>query len=442
MRWAAGLLLALASATAIADELTLAQAVAAALERNPQIRIANAREQQSAAALNETRAMWLPHVDISETVITSNNPVFVFGSLLEQGRFGSENFDPRFLNAPNTLHNYRLGLNVRFTLFDQFRRLEATRQAANGVAQSKAGSDEAAQALRLEVISKFYGLLLAKERRAVAADAVRTAASDAAVMRDKFRQGLLVESDALAAEVQMASFRQQEIEADGEVAIAKTALNSAIGRDALADTMVSGVMPERRVDQPPVSTLLSRAIATRGDVGASRLATENARLQLQVARGSLLPRVDTFASWGASGPAFGNRNGDRSIGAVASFDIFDGGKFARVAQAQSGVEQARAAESAARSKVEMEIIAAWQHVRSADQKITVAQTAVTQAEAASRIVRDRYEQGLTTITEHLRAQTALTTTKLNLLAARYDYAVSSADLARATGGLHDVALFE
>jgi len=441
MRWAV-LLIALAPAFGFADELTLQQSIDQALEHNPQIRMVNARERQSAAALQETRAMWLPHVDVSETVMSSNNPVFVFGSLLEQGRFGSQNFDPRYLNAPGVLHNYRLGLNVRFTLFDQFRRLEAARQASNGVAQSQAGVDEAKQAIRLDVMSRFYGLLIAQARHDVATEAVKSAESDAAAMREKFRQGLLVESDALAAEVQIASFRQQEIEAAGGVNIARAALNSVIGRDATTETTVRGQLPETLFDERPLSELLSRAADRRGEIAAARLADDNARLQLQMARGSFLPRVDTFGSWGASGPTFGNRNGDRSIGAVLSFDIFDGGKFSRVSEAQAGVEQARAAEEASRSKVTMEIITAYEHVRSAAQRIAVAQAAVAQAGAAARIVRDRYEQGLTTITEHLHAQTSLFHAKLDLLSARYDYVIGSGDLARATGGLNDIAGFQ
>lgn len=442
MRSAVGLFALLLGSPAFAGALSLQEAVSEALERNPQIRLAGARQQQTNAALNEARAMWLPHVDVSETTISSNNPVFVFGSLLEQGRFGASNFDPRFLNAPSALRNYRLALNFRYTIFDQFRRLETTRQASNSAAQSQAGMDEARQAIRLDVTSKFYGLLIAQERRAVAAEAVRSAEADAAAMRQKFQQGLLVESDALAAEVQAASFRQEEIEAAGTVVIARAALNSAIGRDAMDAVTVRGELPDTHVDERPMAALLEQAMKRRGEMTATRLADENAQLQLRIARGSLLPRLDTFASWGASGPTFGSRNGDRTIGAVISFDIFDGGKISRVRQAQAGVDQAGAAGAATRSKVEMEVISAYEHARSARQRIDVARAAVSQSEAAARIVRDRYEQGLTTITEYLHAQTSLVSARLNLLAARYDLAVSSGDLARATGGLNDTSEFE
>ena len=442
MRWLAIVVAVLACAAANGDELTLQQAVAQALEHNPQVRMANARQQQAHAALTETRSMWLPHVDVSESVMSGNNPVFVFGSLLEQGRFGAANFDPHFLNDPSTLRNYRMGLNVRYTVFDQFRRLQATRQASNAVAQSEASTGEAQQAIRLDVMAKFYGLLLAQARHDVAVDAVKTAEADAASMREKFRQGLLVESDALAAEVQIASFREQEIEAAGGVAIARAALNTTIGRDATAEVIAHGALPETSFEQRPLQPLLERAFAARGEVTAARLGTDNARRQVQIARGAMLPRLDTFASFGASGPTFGNRNNDRTIGAVFTFDIFDGGKFSRVEQAQSGVEQANAAQAGARSKVEMEVISAYQHVLSASQRIAVANAAVRQADAAARIVRDRYEQGLTTITEHLHAQTAMVGAKLSLLSARYDYVIGSGDLARATGDLNDVAQFQ
>jgi outer membrane protein TolC len=436
LRRAVGLMV-FAAAPAMHAQLTLEQAVAEASEHNAQIRIANARERQAVAAQRETRGMWLPHVDLTETVMSSSNPVFVFGSLLEQGRFSSANFDPRYLNSPSVLRNYRVGLNVRYTVFDQFRRLHTTRQAANGLEQSSAAANEVRQAVRVEVVSKFYGLLVAQARRDAAVAAVKTAEADGAAMRAKFEQGLIVESDALATEVQLASFRQREIEAAGGVNIARAALNAAIGRDVDAATTIQGELPANPAS-PTLPPRGSQTMSVRGEVRAAELATANARLQLQSARGSMLPRIDTFGSWGASGNSFSNRNGDRTIGAVVTLDLFDGGKFARVTQAAANVEQARASEDAARSRVELEIVSAAERARSAAQRIEVARAAVAHATAAARIVRDRYEQGLTTITEHLRAQQALFDAQLDLLAARYDSVVSSAELARATGDLNDV----
>ena len=68
-------------------------------------------------------------------------------------------------------------------------------------------------------MSRFYGVLLADARREVAEQAVTSAEADEASMRARYDEGLLVESDLLAAQVQLASFRQQRIEAEGDDAV-------------------------------------------------------------------------------------------------------------------------------------------------------------------------------------------------------------------------------
>ncbi|HEX9163162.1 MAG TPA: TolC family protein [Thermoanaerobaculia bacterium] len=434
------LLIALA-VSALGEELSLQQAVAIALERSPAMRTAAAQNDVAAARLAEARSAWLPRVDVTESYGRSNNPVFAFGSLLEQGRFGQTNFDPRTLNSPETLTNWRIALNVRYTLFDQFRRMDSSRQAASAVEQSNSALEESRQRTRLEVLSRFYGVIVAEAKRDVATDAVKTAEADAKAMRDKFEQGLIVESDALSGEVQLAQFRQQQIEAEGELAIARAALNTVLRRDAEADVTPRGELVARALPEITLADALARGRAARGQIRSAALASDNARLQLQIARGSLLPRVDSYASWGASGQRISDRDNDRTVGVVASFDIFDPAKFARSAEARAGVQAASAGEAAARDQVSVEIVAAWQHVRSARERIDLAARAVAQAQAAARIVRDRYEQGLTTITEHLRAQSAVVSARLNLLAARYEYVAGYAELLRSTGGLHDVDLF-
>jgi outer membrane protein len=436
------LLLAIGIAVPLAaEDLSLRDAVAMALERNPQMRMAAAERRTAVVRNTEARSMWLPRLELTETYGRSNNPVFVFGSLLEQGRFGQANFDPSYLNGPEPLRNWRMALTARYTIFDQFRRLDSGRQADRAVEQADLAVEESRQQVRAAVLARFYGVIVAEQKSSVAADAVKTAEADAKVMRDRFEQGLLVESDALAAEVQLAGFRQQEIEAEGDLAVARAALNTVVQRELDSGITPHGTLTDRTFDEIPLEAALAQGRAARGQVRSAALAQQNAALQVQIARGSLLPRVDSYASWGSSGVSFGTRNSDHIIGVIASFDVFDPSKMARIAEARAGADAAEAGRAAANDQVSMEIVSAWHRVRSARQRVDLATRAVTQAEAAARIVRDRYEQGLTTITEHLRAQTALVTARLNLLGARYEYINGYAELLRATGGLHDVDRF-
>lgn len=422
--------------------LRLQDAVSAALERNPSMAGTRANRELALARWRETRAAWMPRVDATEIFMRSDNPVFVFGSLLEQGRFGAQHFDPAFLNDPEALNNFRLALNVRYTVFDQLRRLNAAKEARNAVEQADFGSTEARQRIRVDTVSRFYGLFLAIQKRAVASEAVAAAEASDGSMRARFEQGMLVESDLLAAEVQLASFRQQLIEAEGEEEIARAALATLIQRPLSESLSVEGTIPEGEFAEVSLSSAIGRALAERGELKTAQSATENAELRLKTSRGSFLPRLDTFASWGQSGSTLTGGDPDTAIGVIVGVDLFDAGRPARISASRAGLEAARAAEISTRDRITMEVVTAWHRTRGARERIGVAARSAEQAAAAARIVSDRYTNGLTIITEQLRSQTALVSARLALLAARFDYVAGYAELQRATGGLNDVEDFD
>lgn len=426
----------------LAQTLTLHDAVEQTLARNPAIAAAEARERMAEAREAEARATRLPRVDVTESVMRGNNPVFVFGSLLEQGEFAARHFDPAFLNAPDALTNYRAALTARFAIFDRFSTTSRARQSRNAAGRAEAELEEARQRMRAEAIARFYGVAVAEERLRIANEIAGMAEADARATRDRFDQGLLVESDALAADVHVANLRKRVIVAEGDRAIAQAALATLLQRPLHETIAIDGTLPILRVDPPPLDTAIANAIANRAPVKLATSAKSDAQLRLAAERASLLPRVDAFGTFGASGGTFGRRDADHTAGVVVTLELFDRARPARVAAARAETEAVSAGETIARDAVTMESIAAWHRLRVASETASVAAAAVEQAQSAARIVRDRYEQGLTTITEHLRAQTALVSARFDLLAARYETVVAHAELLRATGDLHDVESFQ
>ena len=71
----------------------------------------------------------------------SNQPVFVFGSLLAQSRFGASNFAIESLNHPDTVNNFRGALMVEQSLADltQPARMRAASTARDHAALDHAG---------------------------------------------------------------------------------------------------------------------------------------------------------------------------------------------------------------------------------------------------------------------------------------------------------------
>lgn len=66
------------------SELSLGDAVKLALEKQPVLRAANSQAAAAAAGVDQALAGFLPRVDFSEGFTRSDNPVYAFGTLLNQ----------------------------------------------------------------------------------------------------------------------------------------------------------------------------------------------------------------------------------------------------------------------------------------------------------------------------------------------------------------------
>ncbi len=168
--------------------LTIGQAVREAILSNPLLGAARAGERVAAARVSESKAGRLPFLQFEQTLMHSNNPVFVFGSLLEQDGFNPGYFDTGFLNSPPSMNNYRSLLNLKVPVFNKFKISTTIEEARIGRKQASADTDWAEQQIRFQVIRAYYGVLVAQEREVVAAETVKAAEKEAADIGEMLEQ--------------------------------------------------------------------------------------------------------------------------------------------------------------------------------------------------------------------------------------------------------------
>jgi len=418
--------------------LTIREAVREALQANPLLGAARAGERVAEARIAESKAGRMPFLQFEQTMTHSNNPVFVFGSLLEQEAFNSGYFDTGFLNDPPSMNNYRSALNLRVPVFNRFRTSAAIEEAKIGRREAEADTEWAEQQIRYQVIQAFYGLLVAQAREIVADESVKAAEKEAADISAMLEQGMAVKSDLLAMQVQLADFRQQLSQASGAVRTAKAALNTVLARPLDTPVEVSGKLESRDFTLPEVDELVKIALESRPDYRKANHEISAMEQKTKAATGQWLPDLNVFAKVGRSSRNITDGSSDFAIGAGLTFDILDFGRNARIEQAKAGTEAVRSQALYQANGIRLEIAQASQMFKTARERLTVASTAVEQGQEALRIVRDRHEAGLTTITEVLRAQTALLGAKMNLLGAQYDLYLSFAKTKLATGSLNGV----
>ncbi|MBK6315636.1 MAG: TolC family protein [Blastocatellia bacterium] len=425
----------------VAQALTLSEAVNVALQGNPAIQRVGAGRDGAEARLREARAGRWPIVSASERLTNGNNPVYVFGTLLEQGRFGVDDFALDALNAPEPVTNFRSSLDATVPVFDQFRSRTRTEQARLGLESADAERVVVEQRLRFEVLRAYFAVLVAEAGKGVVDEAVKSAEADSVRLRDMFDSGLVVASDMMAVDVQLAEYRQQQIQTEGDIAIAYATLATALGAPAQSTLRLTSAMPDREFTVGAIDELTADALATRPDYLQRKLELRSRDEAVRGAKGEYLPRVDAFASVGASADKLVNGSGDYAVGVSVTFNLFDAGRSARVDQARAAREIADAELRELTDAIRLDVVRAYREFLAARGRLTVAASAISQAEETLRIVRDRHETGLTTITEVLRAQTALLRARMNLVNARYLHSVGYGHVLLATGRLTDVTGF-
>lgn len=419
------------------EPLTLAAAARLALESHPSIEAA-ANERAAAAGTREAQSGYLPRLSWTESYMRSNNPVYVFGSLLNQKQFGASNFAVSSLNNPDALNNFQSLVRVEQTLYDARSTKHAVRAAR--LAEELNGETRRGRAadVLLQVARTYFGFALAEEAAVVATQTVASAEADLRRAENVFEAGMSTKADVISVRVHLAAAEQQRIQAESDAAIAQAALNDALGLDLDRDWSL--VTPLTVSEQPEPGSLeqyLTAAAENRPGLRAASLGQEISAEQAAVSKRSILPRVVAQGVFEADRQRFATRGGGNWLAGVSMrWDVWQGGaNRARIAAAREAELRAAAESRQAYSAAALEVRRAHADLGSATQRAAVAASVVEEAEESLRIVRNRYEAGLEDVTALLRSEVALTNSRYQRLGTTYEQRVARAALEHAAGTL-------
>lgn len=418
-------------------ELSLEQAIAIALERNPMLAVADAEVASAKTRVDEAEGSRLPRVELSETISRTTNPVMVFGGLLSQENFSAANFDVGFLNEPDALNNFATRVLVEQPIWTGGRIAGALEAARAGDAAAEAGRASMRQHVARGVIDAYSGAVLAQRYLDVARQALTTAASHVKMVTDLRQAGLVVEADLLKAKVRESEVAEMVIEAESGVAIARAGLALAIGLDA--DTVL--MLPDDVALVPAVDESLdaleAEAFAKRPDLLAIGEGANAARGMVRSEKAGFLPQIGAGGFYEANAEdAPGTDGMNWGVMVSARMTLWDGTRTrARVRQAEAMEARLEATLANARSQTSLEIRQAWHALRAARQRVDTADGAVAMAEESLRTIEDRYRNGLVTLVELQDTETALTAARTRAVAARRDVLASRAALDLAVGRL-------
>ncbi len=418
--------------------LTLQDAARTALESHPVIEAATAGEREAEAGIGIARSGRLPKLSWAESFTRSDNPVFAFGTLLNQRRFSEEDFGIAGLNNPDSIQNFQSLLKVEQILFDARRTKHAIRSAR--LAQDLSATQRRSREMDvlLGVVRTYFGVSLAEEQVRVAQESVRGADADLRQASSLFEAGLTTKADVLSVQVHWASAEQERIHAVNGLEVARAALSEALGLDPGAGQSPATPLTPAREPSGTLTDYIALALRERPDIQQASLGLELAEAQTLEAKSALWPTVVAQGAFEADRARFVNQGGASWLAGVSMrWDLWKGSENRfKVAAARHGRDRAAALERQASGAAALQIRQAWYEFRSAAERLAVAETAVEQAEEGRRIIRNRYESGLETVTGLLRSENALTNSRFRRLAALYEQRTSRAALEHAAGRLN------
>lgn len=292
-----------------ADTWTLEQALEYALAHNPDARIAQQCIAAAQAGLEQANFAFWPRLQVQSSYTRTDNPMMVFGSILNQRSYRSSlNF-----NAVPDVDNFNARGIVAVPLYVRGRNI-AGRQAAR--ANTEAAKQEIAvrNVLGFEVSRAFHTVLKTRQFIRAAEAAVNSFETNLIAARKRLDGGTRLKSDALDIEVRLAQAREDLVRARNANTVPERALRNLLGIEegefTVADTA------------PVVSAPNSGNFAQRPELGAACERESAAQAQARGSKSGYQPRISAFASLDDEyGSVTGGDGNSYTAGIMAQCDL-------------------------------------------------------------------------------------------------------------------------
>ncbi len=419
------------------DAMRLKDAVRMAMEKNQAVEAAVAAQKAAVSRVAQAQGGSLPKVNYSESWSRSDNPVFVFSSLLTQRQFSERNFQIGPLNRPDFLNNFQSQVIADHTIYDAGQ----TKHAVRAAEVTKDLTSEEVRRTQMDVtarvIRSYLDALLGAEHLKATAQAMRSAQAGLDRAQAVRSAGMSTDVDVLSIRVHLAGVREQQIRRGAELDVARATLNDALGLPLDATHTLTTELRPLPLPEGLLAEYERSALSERPEARQVKLATRLAENQAATARGYLLPQVGVRAAFEADRQRFYDRGGANWLVSVQlRWNLFNGFiDRARIAESKFALRRSEAEQAQADSSIRLQVRRAFADLRAAQQRIEVTRASVAEAEESLRITQNRYETGLSNVTDLLRTETAVLETRTRHLAAIHDQRLAAAMLELAAGTL-------
>jgi len=422
------------------ERLTLLEAMQRGRENAHEVGAAKARAEAGGERVRQARGFRLPALHLEENFIRTDSPAEVFALELNQERFSFAEFTASDPNHPSPLNTAVTRAELTLPLYTGG---ELSTRVGQAEAGAKAANDSATWAGNQSAFGAaqaYVAVSQAQEYAGLLEESRKTIQAHVELARNYVEQGMLVRSELLRAEVEMARIEDMLAQARGNARIAAANLAFRVGADQSTEWQLA-TLAFPAAPRDDLAGWLASA-SGRPDLAAARSLVHAGELEVSTRRAAFLPRVGIVARGDlVDDHVFGHHGESTAIMAQASLNLFAGGSdraAIRVAEwdAKAGQEDvARFGEG-----VQLEVRQAWEEAATARARQATAARAVNAAREAERIVSERFSTGVVKMLDLLDAATARREAETRELVARAEANTAVLRLALVAGRRPEEAL--
>ena len=404
---------------------TTQEAVRYAIENSPDAQAAQHRIEAAQADIKRAQAAFYPQLSVAGDYTRTNNPMYSFGNILNQGVF-SNSID---FNQPGLTDNLQLKALLAYRFYNG-----GSDQAGLDMAHHRQQASELQQQslhtnLGYAVVRAFFTIVQAEETVQARESAIASLAASLKVAQARFDEGDLLKQELLNLQVQHSLARENLIQTRHGLALARRGFLNLLGLTTgdskidLAGSTLQQIPDNPDFHQRPEIKAMKAVVASFAD-------------GVRKAMAGYYPTADAFGSYQVDkGYELDEGSGNSWLAGVrVNMSLFNGHQTgAEVERAKAQLAEAKKQLHTMELSYNLEIEEAVLGLEQAEKRIQVTSQMVDSAIESARLSRERFKEGLLLSSELIDTENRLTDAKVRHALANAEQRIAVADLRRAAG---------
>ena len=365
--------------------------------------IEKAVSQKALAASARVPQMWA-----SAKFEYGDDPVYVFGALLRQNRFSSDDFALGRLNTPGPRSDNSASIEGQWLLFD-FSQTASRIKSAGLFTESARYQAELTKMEAILAASEVYSrLALIQDLVKVLDEVTNDGDKDVAAAESLSQKGLILGADFYLACMTQTKLMQTKNEIIAQQAALSMAFNILRGKDPAVPVVVAMDFQKQMNLEGTAQEWIAKSIDNRLDIKALGKLLEAQGVEAKREKKSFLPKVSAYGQADEHVHSIGESGGSNYVvGLKATMDIFDPGYGARVKLAKAEVDRLASQYQEIKDQGAKDTAETYYRLQALKSNVQLAIKARDDARQATRLMVPLYREGKRSIDQMLSVRAGL-----------------------------------